>query len=35
MMTLFREEVDGIHHMAHGKCFIANSVKTEITIVPG
>lgn len=30
-----REEVNGIHHLAHEKCFIANSVKTEITIVPG
>jgi organic hydroperoxide reductase OsmC/OhrA len=30
-----RAEVDAIHHLAHEKCFIANSVKTEITIVQG
>ena len=28
-----REEVEAIHHLAHEKCFIANSVKTEITII--
>lgn len=28
-----REQVDEIHHLAHEKCFIANSVKTKITIV--
>ena len=26
-------QVDELHHLAHEKCFIANSVKTEITIV--
>ena len=28
-----REEVDKLHHMAHEKCFIANSVKTEIVVL--
>jgi len=28
-----REQVDELHHLAHEKCFIANSVKTKITIV--
>ncbi|MBA3564107.1 MAG: OsmC family protein [Gammaproteobacteria bacterium] len=27
-----REEVDSLHHEAHGQCFIANSVKTEVTV---
>jgi len=31
--TLSREQVDGLHHLAHEKCFIANSVKTEITVL--
>ena len=26
------EELDKIHHAAHDNCFIANSVKTEITV---
>src|SRR5207249_12133002 len=26
------EEIEEINHMAHEQCFIANSVKTEITI---
>lgn len=29
-----RAAVDEIHHLAHEKCFIANSVKTSISIVP-
>lgn len=30
------EEVEHLHHLAHQQCFIANSVKTEITVVaPG
>jgi organic hydroperoxide reductase OsmC/OhrA len=29
-----REELDGLHHKAHENCFIANSVKTEITCEP-
>lgn len=27
------EQIQELHHSAHEKCFIANSVKTEITIV--
>jgi len=27
-------QVDELHHLAHEKCFIANSVKTKISIVP-
>jgi organic hydroperoxide reductase OsmC/OhrA len=26
------EELEKMHHMAHDQCFIANSVKTEITV---
>lgn len=26
--------VDGLHHQAHAECFIANSVRTEVTIEP-
>jgi len=25
--------VDGLHHEAHEECYIANSVRTEITVV--
>ena len=28
------EEVDHLHHLAHEQCFIASSVKTEITVAP-
>jgi len=28
------EEIEEMNHMAHDQCFIANSVKTEITIEP-
>jgi organic hydroperoxide reductase OsmC/OhrA len=28
------DEVDALHHEAHGKCFIANSVKTLVTTEP-
>jgi len=28
-----RAQVDELHHLAHEKCFIANSVKTKISIV--
>jgi organic hydroperoxide reductase OsmC/OhrA len=28
------EEVEHLHHLAHEQCFIANSVKTEITVAP-
>jgi organic hydroperoxide reductase OsmC/OhrA len=27
-----KEELDKMHHAAHDQCFIANSVKTEITV---
>jgi organic hydroperoxide reductase OsmC/OhrA len=27
------EELDKMHHTAHDQCFIANSVKTEVTVV--
>jgi organic hydroperoxide reductase OsmC/OhrA len=26
-----REELEKMHHLSHGQCFIANSVKTEVT----
>jgi organic hydroperoxide reductase OsmC/OhrA len=26
------EEIEEMNHMAHDQCFIANSVKTEVTI---
>jgi organic hydroperoxide reductase OsmC/OhrA len=26
------EELDGMHHAAHESCFIANSVKTEVSV---
>jgi organic hydroperoxide reductase OsmC/OhrA len=29
-----REELDQLHHKAHENCFIANSVKTEISCEP-
>ena len=28
------EELDEMNHMAHDQCFIANSVKTEVTVEP-
>ena len=31
--TPSREQVDEIHHLAHERCFIANSVRTVITVV--
>jgi organic hydroperoxide reductase OsmC/OhrA len=27
-----KELIDQLHHAAHGECFIANSVKSEITV---
>ena len=27
-------EMDRLHHQAHEQCFIASSVKTEITVEP-
>lgn len=29
------EQIDRMHHEAHEQCFIANSVKTDITIQAG
>jgi organic hydroperoxide reductase OsmC/OhrA len=29
-----RAELDALHHEAHERCFIANSVKTEVRCVP-
>jgi organic hydroperoxide reductase OsmC/OhrA len=29
------EDVERLHHQAHEHCFIANSVKSEITVEPG
>jgi organic hydroperoxide reductase OsmC/OhrA len=29
-----RAEEDALHHAAHGECFIANSVRTEVTCEP-
>ena len=29
-----REELDGLHERAHKGCFIANSVKTEVSVEP-
>ncbi len=28
-----QDQMDELHHLAHEKCFIANSVKTKITVV--
>lgn len=28
------EQIDDLHHHAHEQCFIANSIKTEVTIEP-
>ena len=33
-MPVSRIETDELHHLAHEKCFIANSVSTALTIVP-
>jgi organic hydroperoxide reductase OsmC/OhrA len=32
--TPTREDVEALHHAAHEKCYIANSVKTEVLIEP-
>ncbi len=31
--TPSQDQIDELHHLAHEKCFIANSVKTKITVV--
>lgn len=28
------EAIAEIHHLSHGECFIANSVKTDVTVAP-
>jgi len=28
------DQLERMHHSAHGACFIANSVKTEVTVEP-
>jgi organic hydroperoxide reductase OsmC/OhrA len=28
------QEIEGLHHEAHEACFIANSVKTEVSVTP-
>jgi organic hydroperoxide reductase OsmC/OhrA len=28
------EQSAGLHHAAHEQCFIANSIKTEVSVVP-
>jgi organic hydroperoxide reductase OsmC/OhrA len=28
-------EVAQLHHQAHEQCYIANSIKTEVKVVPG
>lgn len=28
-----REELDALHHAAHARCYIANSLKTEVLVV--
>ncbi|HEV2079244.1 MAG TPA: OsmC family protein [Allosphingosinicella sp.] len=30
-----KEELDALHHEAHDKCFIANSLRCEIVVEPG
>lgn len=29
-----REDEDHLHHLAHEQCYIANSIKTSVTVVP-
>ncbi|MEO6457897.1 MAG: OsmC family protein [Chloroflexia bacterium] len=31
--TPSQDQIDELHHLAHEKCFIANSVKTKITVI--
>lgn len=33
-VSVSREQLDEMHHLSHEDCFIANSVKTEITVEP-
>lgn len=32
--TISRQEIERLHHTAHENCFIANSVKTQVTVEP-
>jgi organic hydroperoxide reductase OsmC/OhrA len=29
-----REDLDKLHHLSHQECFIANSVKTDVSVEP-
>jgi organic hydroperoxide reductase OsmC/OhrA len=33
-VTVTRKQLDEMHHLSHEDCFIANSVKTEVTVEP-
>lgn len=33
-VAIERETLDSLHHLAHEECFIANSVKTEVAVLP-
>jgi len=33
-VSVSREQLDEMHHLSHEDCFIANSVKTEVTVEP-
>jgi organic hydroperoxide reductase OsmC/OhrA len=32
--TVDAKALEDIHHLAHGECFVANSVKTNVTVEP-
>jgi organic hydroperoxide reductase OsmC/OhrA len=32
--TVDAKTLEDIHHLAHGECFVANSVKTDVTVAP-
>jgi organic hydroperoxide reductase OsmC/OhrA len=33
-VTISRAQLDEMHHLSHEECFIANSVKTDVTVEP-
>jgi organic hydroperoxide reductase OsmC/OhrA len=33
-VSVSQSDLDGLHHQAHEGCFIANSVKTDVTVEP-
>jgi len=33
-VTVSKDELDKLHRLAHAECFIANSVKTEVSVEP-